>query len=162
MDTIARILLSDRRHRNTLCSEQRARVAILQRRSMGIPTDLPAHRTNPNHQSRHRHRPRPRRHQRNKAQPRLTNPTYPDAVRQALPQILYPLIFMSHRPYDHQTTLFSYSHTLYALPPPPPFPELQHVDPPNCNAAVAHPVSRAFELLELRVMSLNPPSAFCC
>src|SRR2546425_888437 len=71
MDSTTRILLPNRSNRNTLRRNRRNRSAILRRRSMGLPIDLPTHRTNPHNQSRYQHRPRPRRHRHSEAQPKL-------------------------------------------------------------------------------------------
>ena len=37
----------------------------------------------------------------------------------------------------------------------------QHTDPPSWSPSAAHPVSRAFDPVEERTVSLNPPSEFC-
>src|SRR5260221_187254 len=55
LDTTARILLPDHSNRNTLRSDGWDCSALLRRKSMGLPTHLPTHRTNPHNQSRCQH-----------------------------------------------------------------------------------------------------------
>src|SRR6266550_4215965 len=95
MDTATRILLPDRSNRNTLLSDQRNRSALLHGAAMGLSTDLPAHRTDPNHQSRRQHGPRSRRNRHDKAQPKLVHTPLSQCENRSLSQTQWSLCFIS-------------------------------------------------------------------